>query len=291
MKKTIALITLTFLLHGCLDLDPLLFNPNTDITEYKLDDFEGEQEIEVDAYKVTDSLNHIFTIDVGSANKKIYAVYVGDLDSIATDTVILYLHGNVGHMDYYWPRTKLLANVHGQNNYGVLMIDHRGYGLSEGTLSESNLYEDARAAVSWLAENGLTSDQFMIYGFSLGTALAIELTANGAELSPFKIMIESPFASAEVMVQDASGLALPSSLFTNLKIDNAEEIKKINQPLYWIHGINDDFLALETHGKVVFENHQGEYKETYQIPQANHGDVPKIMGYEVYIKSLEDFIR
>ena len=291
MKKTIALITLTFLLHGCLDLDSLLFNPNTDITEYKLDDFEGEQEIEVDAYKVTDSLNHIFTIDVGSANEKIYAVYVGDLDSIATDTVILYLHGNAGHMDYYWPRTKLLANVHGQNNYGVLMIDHRGYGLSEGTLSESNLYEDARAAVSWLAENGLTSDQFMIYGFSLGTALAIELTANGAELSPFKIMIESPFASAEVMVQDASGLALPSSLFTNLKIDNAEEIKKINQPLYWIHGINDDFLALETHGKVVFENHQGEYKETYQIPQANHGDVPKIMGYEAYIKSLEDFIR
>lgn len=291
MKKTIALITLTFLLHGCLDLDSLLFNPNTDITEYKLDDFEGEQEIEVDAYKVTDSLNHIFTIDVGSANEKIYAVYVGDLDSIATDTVILYLHGNAGHMDYYWPRTKLLANVHGQNNYGVLMIDYRGYGLSEGTLSESNLYEDARAAVSWLAENGLTSDQFMIYGFSLGTALAIELTANGAELSPFKIMIESPFASAEVMVQDASGLALPSSLFTNLKIDNAEEIKKINQPLYWIHGINDDFLALETHGKVVFENHQGEYKETYQIPQANHGDVPKIMGYEAYIKSLEDFIR
>ena len=291
MKKTIALITLTFLLHGCLDLDPLFFNPNTDITEYKLDDFEGEQEIEVDAYKVTDSLNHNFIIDVGSANEKIYAVYVGDLDSIATDTVILYLHGNAGHMDYYWPRTKLLANVYGQNNYGVLMIDYHGYGLSEGTPSESNLYEDARAAVSRLAENGLTSDQFIIYGFSLGIAPAIELTANGAELSPFKIMIESPFASAEVMVQDASGLALPSSLFTNLKIDNAEEIKKINQPLYWIHGINDDFLALETHGKVVFENHQGEYKETYQIPQANHGDVPKIMGYEAYIKSLEDFIR
>jgi pimeloyl-ACP methyl ester carboxylesterase len=291
MKKGIYLIIILVGFASCLDLDPLLFNPNTDITEYKLDNFTGEQEIDVDAYQVADSLNTIFTIEVGDKKEKIYAVYIGNIDSIQTDTVFLYLHGNAGHMDFYWPRAKLLANVNGQNNYGVLMIDYRGYGLSEGTPSESNLYEDSRAAVSWLADNGLTSDRFMMYGFSLGSAPALELTANGADLSPSKIMLESPFASAEVMVQDGSGLALPSSVLTNLKIDNAEEIKKVTQPLYWVHGIDDDFLALETHGKVVFENHQGAYKVAYKVASANHGDVPKIMGYEAYIKSLEEFIR
>lgn len=291
MKKGIYLIIISVGFASCLDLDPLLFNPNTDITEYQLDDFTGEQDIDVNATQVADSLNTIFTIDVGARKEKMYAVYVGDIDSIQTDTVTLYLHGNAGHMDYYWPRAKLLANVHGQNNYGVLMIDYRGYGLSEGTPSEDNIYEDARAAVSWLAEKGLTSDRFLMYGFSLGSAPTLELTANGADLSPSKIMLESPFASAEVMVQDGSGLALPGSFFTNLKIDNAEETKKIDQPLYWIHGEDDDFLAMKTHGEVVYANHRGQRKVAYRIPGANHGDVPKIMGYEAYIKSLEDFIR
>ena len=291
MKNGIVLIIIALGFVSCLDLDPLLFNPNADITEYKLDDFEGELEIGVDAYQVADSLNTIFTLGVGDANENIYAVYIGDIDSIQLDTVILYLHGNSGHMDYYWTRAKLLANVHGQNNYGVLMIDYRGYGLSDGTPSESNVYEDSRAAVQWLADNGLEDDRFLIYGFSLGSAPACELTANGAALSPSKIMLESPFASVEVMVQDGSGLALPKSLFTNLEIDNAEEIKKIEQPLYWIHGVDDDFLAMETHGEVVWKNHNAGSKIAHRIAGANHGDVPIVMGLEEYIKSIEDFIR
>ena len=291
MKNGILIILITLSLSSCLDLDPLLYSPSTDITEYKLDDFEGEQEIPVDEYQVADSLNNIFTLEVGDNNEKIYAVYVGDIDSIQTDTVILYLHGNAGHMDYYWTRAKLLANVNGQNNYGVLMIDYRGFGLSDGTPTESNLYEDSRAAVQWLADNGLENSRFMIYGFSLGSAPTLELTANGAALSPTKIMLESPFASVDVMIQDGSGLALPKSLFTNLEIDNAEEIKKIDQPLYWLHGIDDDFLAIETHGEVVWSNYKTRAKVAYRIPGANHGDVPKIMGYEAYIKSLEEFIR
>jgi pimeloyl-ACP methyl ester carboxylesterase len=291
MKKGIFAIILTLGLASCLDLDPLLFNPNTDITEYKLDDFTGEQEIKVDAYQVADSLTTIFTLEVGENKEKIYAVYIGNIDSIQTDTVFLYLHGNAGHIDYYWPRAKLLANVHGQNNHGVLIIDYRGYGLSEGTPSEENLYEDSRAAVSWLVDKGLTSERFLMYGFSLGSAPALELTANGAAILPNKLLLESPFASAEVMVQDGSGLALPGSFFTNLKIDNAEEIKKINQPLYWVHGIDDDFLALETHGEVVYGNYKSRAKVAYRIPGANHSDVPKVMGYEAYIKSIEDFIR
>lgn len=291
MKKSISILALTILLLGCQDLDPLLFNPDTDITEYKLDDFDGEQEIDAADYKVADSLTTIFTIPVGTENEDIYAVYIGDMNSIKTDTVVLYLHGNAGHIDYYWPRAKLLANVSGQNKYGVLIIDYRGYGLSDGTPSEDNLYEDTRAAVSWLADNGLTADRFFMYGFSLGSAPAIELTANGADLSPTKLLIESPFASAEVMVQDGSGLALPGSFFTNLKIDNADEIRKIQQPLYWIHGVDDDFLAFKTHGEVVFKNHDGTFKEAYRIPKANHSDVPKIMGYEAYIKSIASFMK
>ena len=35
-------------------------------------------------------------------------------------------------MDFYWQRAKLLANVGGKNRFGVMYLDYRGYGLSEG---------------------------------------------------------------------------------------------------------------------------------------------------------------
>ena len=71
--------------------------------------------------------------------KKIHAVYLGNIADIATDTIILYCHGNRDHLDFYWPRIKLLANVGGKNRYGVLAMDYRGFGLSEGPATEEGM--------------------------------------------------------------------------------------------------------------------------------------------------------
>ncbi|MFM7727308.1 MAG: hypothetical protein ACKO7B_11440, partial [Flavobacteriales bacterium] len=72
---------------------------------------------------------------------------------------------------------------------------------------------------------------------------------------------------------------------------NAETIKFVDQPFCWIHGINDDFLKIETHGEVVYFNYAGTYKEAHRIPEAVHNNVPKIMGYENYLNTLDSFIR
>ena len=291
--KTINILYLgiIFSLTSCFGLDDNLFNPNTDITAYEFENFTGEQEINVDELKVEDSLIHPFTLDVGNAGEKIYAVYIGDTSKIKTDSVIVYCHGNAGHMDYYWPRAKLLANANGAHTYGVLMMDYRSYGLSEGKPSEYNLYEDVDASIVWLQNKGLTNDRFFIYGFSLGSSAACELTANPRSLTPSKLLLESPFASAATLIQEGSGLALPSTYFVDLKIDNAQEIKKINQPFYWIHGEEDDFLAMKMNGEVIYNNYQGVYKEAHRIPNAVHNNVPKIMGYTEYMESVGTFLR
>ena len=288
MNKILYILPIVF--SSCLGLDSNLFNPDTSITQYEFDDFEGTQEIDVSRYPIEENKIHLFTLPVGKKNELIYLTYVGDTSKIITDSIIVYCHGNAGHMDFYWPRTKLLANVNGVNNYGILTLDYRGYGLSEGVPSESNLYEDVDAGLQWLKNRGLTNDRLFLYGFSLGSAPACELTAKPRSLTPSKLLLESPFASAEVMIQDGSGLALPSSFFVDLEIDNAEEIQTIDQPLYWIHGVDDDFLSMNTHGEIVFKNHRGAYKQAHRIAGANHGDVPFIMGYEAYIKSIADFI-
>lgn len=284
------------LFSSCMRLDNNFYNLSDKITEYKFDNYTGEQDFILDhSYYIHDSSLHLFDLyskgPEDDAAVKIKALYIGNLNTINTDTVIMYCHGNKWHMDFYWQRAKLLAHTGGKLNYGVLMIDYRGYGLSDGEPTESGLYADVDAALKWLKLKGLTKERLILYGFSMGSAPTCELTAKPRSLAPSKIILEAPFASAEVMANDGSGLYMPASFFTNLKIDNAEEIKTISQALCWIHGTNDNFLGMKTHGEVVYKNYGGSYKEAHRIEGADHGEVPEKMGFETYLNALADFIR
>lgn len=292
MKKNLSIYSLKFLLlilfSSCLRLDDNLYNLSK-ITEYKLDNYKGEVDFILDAsYDIPSANIHKFTLD--SDGNKIYAIYIGDVSRIATDTVIMYCHGNRDHMDFYWQRAKLLAHVGGKMRYGVLMIDYRGYGMSEGKPSEEGLYQDVDAALSWLKQNGLTSDRLIIYGFSLGSAPATELTAYPRSLRPEKLILEAPFASAAVMVQDASVLNMPASYFTNLKLNNADKIKDVQQAFMLLHGTHDSFLSIYTHGYPIANNYNGVYKNINWVYNANHSDIPVVIGFQKYCDSLEQFI-
>ena len=284
------------ILSSCLRLDDNLYNLEDKITEYKLDNYTGEQDFILDnSYFIHDSLIHHFTLSSKGPEDNnattIHAIYIGSLSKIKTDTVIMYCHGNKWHMDFYWQRAKLLAHTSGKNKYGVLMIDYRGYGMSEGKPTENGLYADVDAGLEWLKLNGLTSSRLMIYGFSMGSAPACELTAKPRSLTPSKLILEAPFASSDVMTNDGSGLNMPASFFTNIKIDNAEEIKTIGQPFCWIHGTNDNFLNMTTHGELIYKNYNGSYKEAHRISGADHGEVPAKMGFNNYTSTLSTFIR
>jgi pimeloyl-ACP methyl ester carboxylesterase len=295
MKKIIILLTASVVLSSCFKLDDNLYNANQ-LEAYQLDGFDGEQDFVLDAsYKIPSNLIHFFTLNSQmsseSAATSIAAIYIGDINTISSDTVIMYCHGNKSHMDFYWQRAKLLANVGGTNHYGVLMIDYRGFGMSKGSSSEESMYTDVNTALSWLSKTGLTNDRLMLYGFSLGTAPATELSANPRAMLPSKLILEAPFASAAIMVQDASVLAMPSSFVTSLAIDNAEEIKKVNQPFLWIHGTADQKNSFTTHGQVVYDNYEGVFKESIIVQGANHSDVPVLLGFQNYCKGIDAFIK
>lgn len=287
---TICVASLT----ACLRLDDQFF-PNEKLTSYELDAYTGERELSdlPSTYNVSSDKVHLFSLQSndGGDIQTIYAIYLGDQARIATDTVIVYCHGNKHHMDLYWNRAKLLAHTGGLHRYGVLMMDYRGYGMSTGTTTESGLHTDVNTCVQWLKDRGLTSDRLVLYGYSLGSAPATFLTAQSQALTPTKLILEAPFASAETMVQDAALVALPVSYFTNIRVDNASLIDEIQQPFCWIHGINDDFLNIETHGELVYAHYEGAYKEAHRVPAAVHNNVPKVMGYEAYLNVLSTFIQ
>lgn len=293
---SVAFICFSVIFSSCLKLDDNLFNNTEKINEYRFDNYTGEQDFILDAsYQIPANRVTLFDLESMAPGEKqsttIKALYIGDMAKISTDTVIVYCHGNKWHMDFYWQRAKLLAHTGGKNHYGVLMMDYRGYGLSKGKPTEAGLYADVNACLQWLKDRGLSSQRLIIYGFSLGSAPTCELSAHPSVLTPSKIILEAPFGSAAVMVQDASQLNLPAAYFTDLKIDNAEEIKLCTQPLLWLHGLNDNFLSYTTHGKLVYDNHNGAFKEHVAVNGADHGEVPLKYGFSAYLQTLEAFIK
>lgn len=296
MKKRFLLLLFLYFFCSCLKLDSNLYNNDNSIKEYKLDAYTGEQDFKLDdSYLISQNKIHLFTLSSQTKDESkavsIKVIYLGDPETISTDTVILYCHGNKWHMDFYWQRAKLLAHVNGKNRYGVLMMDYRGFGLSEGKPTEDGMYADVEACMKWLKEKGLTNERLIIYGFSLGSAPACELSANPGTLTPSKLILEAPFGSSAIMVQDASQLNMPADYFTDVKIDNAEEIKKVKQAFLWLHGTNDNFLNYKTHGEVVYNNYAGSSKSKQLVDGADHGEVPAKMGFELYLKTLGDFVR
>ena len=295
MKKILFITAILGLSIACRKrLDSFLFNPSQ-IESYQLDAYSGELTLDLNGqYNVPDSLIHQMQWDVEleEGSSKMSAIYIGNIDHIATDTIILYCHGNKDHMDFYWPRQKLYAHTGGLGRYGVLMFDYPSFGLSEGIASEANLYRSTARAIQWLKDQGLENNRFVLFGFSLGSAAACEVAAHPEEyaLAPSKPILEAPFASAEVMIQDAALLSMPGSFLVDLKIDNATEIKKISVPLLWIHGVDDSFLSVKSHGQPVYDNKLNGYKEAYLVPGGEHETTPFAAGYENYIAKLAAFM-
>ena len=256
-------------LIGCVELDNQLFN-STQLSSYQLS-----------SAVIPDSSRELVTM--ASQGKKIYGVFVksnGTHDSIT----VLYCHGNRDHLQYYWDRVELIYRM----GFNVFIFDYQGYGMSEGTTSESGLYSDGRAALAYLRSRPeVLSSNVVFYGFSLGNVVSIDLAAN--VFTPKAIVAEAPFASSSTLVQSGTLLDIPSSYMMKGEYNNAEKIKSVHAPLLIIHGESDKFIDLEKNSAVIFKN-ANLPKQLVRVTGADHSEIPAKLGEANYIKLVQQFI-
>ena len=89
---------------------------------------------------------------------------------------ILYLHG-ISNTRAYAHRVGLYRVLLGLG-YRVLAIDYRGFGdSSEVDLSEHTVVEDSRTAISWLRDKLDEGEKLIVWGHSLGAAIACRAVA------------------------------------------------------------------------------------------------------------------
>lgn len=280
MKKVLFCIALVFVFTSCSDIGSfMLYGGDGD---YIFTNADLDPEYHVDEDKL-----HLFTAP--SDDDTIYGLFLGDFSQIESDTIIVYLHGNAPSMDGFWSTVAVMANLGGKHRYGVVMYDYRGFGKSTGTSrNEETMAADYDAIMLWLEDRGLESDRMVVFANSLGSLPAGPAAAGGSRIPIEKLVLEVPQSSANVIMQNSTGLSLPSSMITEYNFDIGKNMEDYTEQLLWMHGALDDVAPLETAMGAV-QRHNGSYyrEEVYQ--DAGHG-LRWDIGTEEWSRVLHEFI-
>jgi pimeloyl-ACP methyl ester carboxylesterase len=284
-------------LAGCFSLDPFLFSGQK-LGSYSFDSYTGKREC-TDAPDSISALenagaiankyspSYIHQYSLASGGEQMAAVLVSPDTMLAPqDTLIVYFHGKSAHLDYYWPRVRLLFAA----GYPVFALDYQGFGMSTGSTTEQGLFNNARTAMDFIKQK-LGDPKVIVYGFSLGSIPATEMVSNDTSRQVIKFILEAPIHSIATLTDNGSYLDLPSSYLSTYTSDNAEKIKKVFMPLFWLHGTHDETLERSTNGLPIWNNYPGAEGYYVEVSGGGHANLPTVIGYGRYIGFVNDFIR
>jgi hypothetical protein len=193
--------------------------------------------------------------------------------------VLLWFHGNAGNLAQRADVMLLLARIPAQ----VVIVDYRGYGRSEGRPNEKGLYRDARAAWSYLTEeSGVEPGRIVLYGVSLGGAVAVDLATTA---DPAGLILQSSFTSVPDMA--AEHYAFVPRWMIRTRMDSLAKIGAVTCPVLVAHSTADEVVPFD-HGRRLFEAARGDTR-FFEIDGAAHNET-WMMGGGEYLAAIREFL-
>ncbi|TAI65023.1 alpha/beta hydrolase [Bradyrhizobium sp. Leo170] len=149
--------------------------------------------------------------------------------------VILYFPGNgdflAGRVSHFRAMTS--------DGTGLVALSYRGYAGSSGYPSERGILLDAAAAYAFTTAR-YAADRIVVWGFSLGTGVAVALAA---EQPIGKLILEAPYTST-VDIAGAAFPLVPVRWLMRDQFRSDERITRVNAPLLVMHGTDDAVIPI-----------------------------------------------
>jgi uncharacterized protein len=178
--------------------------------------------------------------------------------------VVLFFHGNGDSL------AGLVGRFRGvtADGTGLVALSYRGYAGSSGQPSEPGLLLDAAVAYAFAAARYKT-DQIVVWGFSLGTGVAVALAAD----HPVgRLILEAPYTS----IADVASLLplfrlVPVRWLIRDQFRSDQRIARVTVPLLIMHGSRDAVIPIALGERMFALAHQP--KQFVRFDGGGHDDL------------------
>jgi uncharacterized protein len=170
-------------------------------------------------------------LNVNTKDQKLLSGILFTADS--SKGLIFYLHGNAGSLNSWGNAAKTYTDL----GYDVFMLDYRGYGKSEGSISsQEQLFQDVQIAYNKLKKR-YSEDKIIVLGYSLGTGLAAKLASTN---KPKLLILQAPYYSLTDMMKH--NYPIIPTFILKYKFQTNDYIKDCKMPIIIFHGNEDDVI-------------------------------------------------
>lgn len=178
--------------------------------------------------------------------------------------VFLFFDGNGGGPEIQGGRWRRMA----ERGVGFLAVYYRGYSGSTGSPSEQGLRLDARAGYDWLIARGYAPSDIVIHGFSLGSAVAVQLAA---ERPARALILEAPMTGVDdIAAEHGAGLFAP---LMRDSFRSRDYIGRVRMPVLIVHGGADSVIPV-AHGERLYAL-ASEPKQFLLMPGSDHATLAR----------------
>ncbi len=199
--------------------------------------------------------------------KDLVRIHAGFVPPEKDNPVVLFFHGQSENITK-WQDTLLFLKKIG---LGALFLSYRGHLKSAGRPSEDGIYTDAEAAVEFLQNQNIMPEKIILWGRSLGSAVAIE---TALKYNVKAVILESPILNIKQAALSIFARYIKIFKFLILKrfikyliesaefiqkFANDEKISKVKCPILIMHAKNDEKIYYEQAMALAEKNPQAEF--------------------------------
>ncbi|MBI4837640.1 MAG: alpha/beta hydrolase [Nitrospirae bacterium] len=176
--------------------------------------------------------------------------------------LIFYFGGNAEEISY------MVYELQRYKDWSAVLVNYRGYGMSEGAPGEKSLCSDALEVYDYFLEKtDVDNPKIAVMGRSLGSGVAVYLVRNRKSDG---VILVSPYDS---LASVGKGIFpfLPVGLILRHKFDSAVLAPEINLPLLVVTA-SEDKVVPPSHSKKLSEKWGGEVNAV-EIKGEDHNSV------------------
>lgn len=193
---------------------------------------------------------------------------------------VIYFHGNGENLHTLW--LSGIFNEFTKLGVNYLAMEYPGYGNSCGNPNEKSILQSARIVIEKI-HTEFHSEKIILFGWSLGAAVAIQTALNTSDFVK-GLILASPWWSLEA----AAKAHYPDwvvNLFLAERYESFSVAPLINMPVLIIHGSRDEIIPVEQGQRLGTKF--PHFFRMVEIPQAHHGD---LLSFSRVWETIAEFI-